>query len=166
MKGEIIMGKLIYKYFPYPFNLVMTIFGSKCKFENYDEDMIFDIINQLDKREQEIISYRFEKAMTYKQIGDALGIDDTRVSQLIHRCCHFIKIRYACHIIDNRVGIEKLGLCTKCTNALKSAGIKTIYDLMGYNKKSLSEVKGIGEITFKEIIHSLNMQGINTRRFR
>ena len=160
------MGRVMYKYFPYPANLITTIFGSKCNLAIYDENMIFDIIKQFDAREQEIISYRFEKGMTYKEIGEELGISDMRASQLVHRCLHFIKIRYACHIVDNRVGIENLDLSTKCTNNLKKSGINTVYDLMGYNKKSLYDVKGVGESTFKEIVHALNMQGINTRRFR
>ena len=160
------MGKLMYKNFPYPENIIMTIFGSKCNCGNYDDEVIFNIIKQFDVRERDIIQYRYEKGMTYGQIAEELGISPVRVSQLIHRCNNFIKIRYACHVVDNRVGIEKLGLSTRVMNILKKNGIKTIYELMEYNKTSLYEIKGIGEGVYKEIVHSLAMQGLNTRRFR
>jgi len=160
------MGKFIYENYPYPVNLIMTIFGSKCNCSNYDEDIIYDIIKQFDTREQEIIIYRYEQGMTYNQIAEELDISPTRVSQLIHRCCHFIKIRYACHVVDHRVDIDKIGLSTRTSKILKKNNVMTAYDLMGYNKTSLRELNGVGDVAFKEIVHTLAMQGINTRRFR
>lgn len=161
------MSKLIYKNFPYPENLIMTIFGSKCNCGNYDDEIILDIIRQFDMREQDIIKYRYENGMTYGQIAEELGdVTPTRVAQLIHRCCHFIKIRYACHVVDNRISIDEIGLSSRAVRILKKNDIKTVYELMEYNKKSLQEIKGIGETVYKEIVHSLSMQGLNTRRFR
>lgn len=160
------MGRLIYKNFPYPENLIMTIFGSKCNLANYNDALIQDIISLLDKREQEVVRYRYEKGMTYGQIAEELGISSTRVAQLIHRCCHYIKIRYACCVVDNRTDIECLGLSTRIVNVLKKNGVKSVYDLMEYNKTSLLELKGVGENVYKEIVHALAMQGLNVRRFR
>ena len=115
---------------------------------------------------KEVLEKYLNCGMTNQQIAEELGVSAARVSQLIHRCLYFIKIRYACHVVDNRIGIEKLGLSTRTVNILKRNNIKTIYELMEYNKTSLQELKGVGENIYKEIVHSLAMQGLNTRRFR
>ena len=150
----------------YPENLITAVFGQNCNCAYYDINIVNEVIKSFDERDQEIIRLRYEEKMNYAKIGAKLGLSSTRITQLDYRFRYYARIRYACYLVDHKVGIDKLGIPTRYANVLKKNGIETIYDLLGYDKNSLLNLKGIGEVSFKEIVRAIDAQYISTHRFK
>ncbi len=54
--------------------------------------------------------------------------------------------------VTDESGVEALGLSAKITEALQSAGLKTVADLKNSSKEQLLEVKGVGKKTVEKIL--------------
>jgi len=64
---------------------------------------------------------------------------------------------------DNDEAVEDLKLSTRTTNALYSAGLKSLGEIIAYDEQTLLDLPGFGETALKEVKKLLKKKGLNLK---
>jgi len=125
-------------------------------------------------RDKSVLEFRLLKGMTYRQIGELLGISQERVRQIVKRCyrvfCWSLERQEKLLNIKN-VPLEKPkenlvtldDLSIRSRNALLSANIKEFEDLAKFREKDILSLRNIGKKGLTEITNLMKLRGISFR---
>lgn len=177
----------------YPFNVMKKILGESYEDYDFSCKLIIKVFQEdLSEREQKVLELRFIDNLTLEECGKELGISRERVRQIeakvIRKLRHPSRIKrmevvpYDAYlkVIDEiarlivlsqpetndilEKNIGELDLSVRSYNCLKRADILTVSDIVEYNKKHNSSLKGIrnlGKKSEKEILEKLYSIGVN-----
>ncbi len=125
-------------------------------------------------RDKSVFEFRLFKGMTYRQIGELLGISQERVRQIVKRCyrvfCWSLERQEKLFKIKN-VPLEKPkenlvtldDLSIRSRNALMSANIKEFEDLAKFRERDILRLRNIGKQGLTEITNLMKLRGISFR---
>lgn len=136
------------------------------------------VIQSLPRKNIDVINMRFFEHLTLQEIGEKMFVTRECVRIIENKSISFLRIRQKEYRITEQlqfnkqkeellqkinfgktsncsISIDELYLSTRASNALKSAGVNTIEQLVTYSKRELLEIENIGYETADEILNSI-----------
>lgn len=141
---------------------------------NFDLNFVI-FCNDLEQRERTIVELYYKDGINMSKIADVIGCSRERVRQLLKRIkrkANTSKYKQlffgesACSVVIDAtdldsIPIHTLDISTRLMNCLVLGGYKTLGDLRGVSRLSLSRIRGFGVGCYDELVNVLSTYDIS-----
>lgn len=103
-----------------------------------------------------------KEGMTYRQIGERLGVSRGRAAQIVHK----VKRIQAYASLEYNGKIESLPISVRTYNALLNAGITEIDQIPNLSSRELLKLKNFGRKSLRELETVLMERGLKLRSLK
>ena len=162
----------------YPVNLLKDLFMCKQLPDNTAdgfETTLQSVLDEIPERHKTALLRRYKDQMTFREVGNALGVSPQRAVQLV---CRGLSMLAHPKRRDRLLGIsmeeirgantliKDLNVSVRAYNCLYRRGLRTTDDIFDLSAEELKKIRGAGRRTYCEIIDILDELGYDVSKYR